>query len=128
MARRTTQSKKYGGKISKTYIAELYFSKNPELTNEEIAKVLSDDISTTSINHVAMMRSRFKNKMAELIANHPTISNIVKKIISSEDLKHSTIGALHSINNQVILRENKCSNKEVVDLFSITTQATMGGK
>ena len=104
MARRTTQSKKYGGKISKTYIAELYFSKNHDMTNEEIAKIISDDISPTSINQVAMMRSRFKNKMAELIANHPSISNSVKKIINSEDLKHSTILALHSINSQVILR------------------------
>ena len=84
MARRTTQSKKYGGKISKTYIAELYFSKNHDMTNEEIAKIISDDISPTSINQVAMMRSRFKNKMAELIANHPSISNSVKKIINSE--------------------------------------------
>ena len=113
MARRTTQSKKYGGKISKTYIAEAYFSKNPDISNEEIAKIISDDISSTSINQVAMMRSRFKNKMAELIANHPIISSSVKKIINSEDLKHSTIGALHSINNQVILREEFKQLKQV---------------
>ncbi|MFL1780832.1 hypothetical protein ABSA28_00535 [Candidatus Hepatincolaceae symbiont of Richtersius coronifer] len=121
------QSKKYGKRTSKTFVAELYFTSYPDKTNEEIANILSEDVSKTSLNQVEVMRSRWKNKLQRLITKHPELNRQVRKIITSADFQQSFLGACVAVSGQVEERQTKFSNKEVIDLFSNVTSIVNGG-
>ncbi len=124
---RRTQSKKYAGKMSKTFIAREYFTKYPEKTNEEIAIILSNDISKTSKEQVEVMRSRWKSDLKKAISSHPELSKQVRKTITSDDFKNSFLGACTTISDQVEKRAAKYSNKETIDLFSNVIGIAKGG-
>ncbi len=113
-----TQSKKYGKLANKTWLAEHYFIKNPHLTNDEIARIISREVSETSKRQVDVIRSRWKSKMQKAISSHPEITIQVRKQITSLDFQQSFLGACVSINYQVTKRADDFKNSEILPLFS----------
>ncbi len=114
-----TQSKKYGKLANKTWLAEHYFIKNPHLTNDEIARIISREVSETSKRQVDVIRSRWKSKMQKAISSKLEISTQTLKIITSKDFQQSFFDAFLSIGDQIHKRIEKLNNVELIYLFSV---------
>jgi hypothetical protein len=128
VAKKSVQSKRYGSKHSKTYLAEMFFAKNKSMTNSEIAKILTNDVSKTTVNQVAMMRSRWKIKLQTLIAEHPEITAQTRKIITSQDFQNSFMGACVSISEQVSKRAETLKEETLLPLFVEVNKVVSGGR
>jgi transketolase len=117
-----TQSKKYAGKISKTYRAEWYFFNYPSMTNEEVAIRLSEEISKTSKNTVEVYRTNWTKKLNNYINKHPEVTSEVKQIITSEDFKNSLLFAHVKISEELSKRTNSFEDDRVERLFKTTNK------
>jgi len=87
MLNKRTHYKKYGGKTNKQWLFERLIENNEELSNEEIANILTYDVSETSKEQVEVMRARYKAKLKAKIKGSDVYSKAINEIIKEEDIQ-----------------------------------------
>lgn len=80
------QSKTYGEKTNKQWYFERIYNANPNLSNKEIANILSYDVSETSKKEVEVMKSRYKAKLKAKLKGNDTYHKAINKLVKEEDV------------------------------------------